>query len=197
MKTSRDTSITNTRGRGRGRGGRADRGRETGSKAPRNTVVASSGLFSHGAGDGTTKRLFRYHANEPTTSTLRRPTLTSKRVKVDPQAEQKHIAEIYDLEMDEADDHTGSAMNDYFSPIILNQGNFTTKLFRLRHKMTIYCAFTVKSEVKLEDRINGIEIKDESAESSNTRLKYPNDLGEFLNRNTPQLFLMQVTDPDS
>lgn len=123
--------MTNTRGRGRGRGGRAEetRGRETGSKAPRNAVVASSGLFSQGAGDGMTKRLFRYHANEPTTTTaLRRPTLTSKRVKVDPQAEQKHIAEIYDLEMDEEDDHMGSAMNDYFSPIILNQGNFTTSL---------------------------------------------------------------------
>lgn len=130
MKTSRDTTNTNTRGRGRGRGGRADRGRETVPKAPRNAVVSSSGLFSQGAGDGTTKRLFRYHANEPTTtSTLRRPTLTSKRVKIDPQAEQKHIAEIYDLDMDETDEHTGSAISDYFSPIILNQGNFTNTLF--------------------------------------------------------------------
>lgn len=52
--------------------------------------------------------------------------------------------------------------------------------------------FTVKTEVKLEERINGLEIKGENIESSNTRLKYPNNLGEFLDRNTPQLFLMQV-----
>lgn len=126
VKTSRDTTITNTRGRGRGRGGRADRGRDTGTKTPRNAVVSSSGLFSQGAGDGTSKRLFRsFHTGEPTTSTLRRPTLTSKRVKVDPQAEQKHIAEIYDLDLDETDESIGSVMNDQYTPIILTQGKFT------------------------------------------------------------------------
>lgn len=52
--------------------------------------------------------------------------------------------------------------------------------------------FAVKSEVKLEERINGMEIKEESSESSKNRLKYPSDLDEFLNRNTSQLFLMQV-----
>lgn len=51
---------------------------------------------------------------------------------------------------------------------------------------------TVKSEVKLEDRINGIEIKDENTDKSNSRLKYPDSIGEFFDRNSPQLFLMQV-----
>lgn len=52
----------------------------------------------------------------------------------------------------------------------------------------------VKNEVKLEERINGMDIKQENNDSSNTRLKYPRNIGEFLDRNTPQLFLMQVND---
>lgn len=47
-------------------------------------------------------------------------------------------------------------------------------------------------EVKLEERINGMEIKEENAEQVNNRLKYPNNIGEFLDRSSPQLFLMQV-----
>ena len=39
-----------------------------------------------------------------------------------------------------------------------------------------------------------MEIKEENSDSSNTRLKYPRNIGEFLDRNTPQLFLMQVND---
>lgn len=50
----------------------------------------------------------------------------------------------------------------------------------------------MRTEVKLEDRINGMEIKEENSESSMSRLKYPDNLGQFFNRNTPQLFLMQV-----
>lgn len=130
MKTSRDTSIVNARGRGRGRGGvgaaRSDRGKISGpgSKAPRNAIVASSGLFSEGAGDGTTKRLFRSFRgqnDDSSSSSLRRPTLSSKREKIDPQAEQKHISEIYDL--DETDDSVADNFaSDFFSPINLNEG---------------------------------------------------------------------------
>lgn len=58
--------------------------------------------------------------------------------------------------------------------------------------MVIDFVFTVKSETKLEDRINTMEIKEENRESTKARLKYPNDLGEFFDRNIPQLFLMQV-----
>lgn len=117
MKTSRDTSITSTRGRGRGRGGRSERGRESGPgiKAPRNTVVSSSSIFSEGAGDGVTKRLFRSFRSDDATataSTLRRPTLSSKREKVDPQLEKKHISGIYDLD----------STREYFSPINLCKG---------------------------------------------------------------------------
>lgn len=50
----------------------------------------------------------------------------------------------------------------------------------------------MKNEVKLEDRINSMGIKEENNDTSNTRLKYPQNIGEFLDRNTPQLFLMQV-----
>lgn len=128
VKTSRDTSITNTRGRGRGRGGRSERGRDSGpgTKTPRNSVVASSGLFSEGAGDGTTKRLFRsFRSEDATPSTLRRPTLSSKREKVDPQAEQKHISEIYDLDLDETDDPADVSTHNYFSPINLCQGKIS------------------------------------------------------------------------
>lgn len=130
VKTSRDTSIANARGRGRGRGGagavRSDRGKVSGpgSKAPRNTIVSSSGLFSEGAGDGSQKRLFRSFRgpnDDATPSTLRRPTLSSKREKIDLQAEQKHISEIYDL--DETDDCTADASSsDFFSPINLCKG---------------------------------------------------------------------------
>lgn len=136
VKTSRDTSITNTRGRGRGRGGagttRSDRGKASGpgGKTPRNTIVASSGLFSEGAGDGTTKRLFRSFRgqnDDATASSLRRPTLSSKREKLDPQAEQKHISEIYDL--DDTDDNTADVIaTDIFSPINLSQGKSRYKL---------------------------------------------------------------------
>lgn len=129
MKTSRDTSILNARGRGRGRGGgRVERGRggTSGSKTSRNAVVSSSGVFSEGAGDGATKRLFRSFrgADETNNTTLRRPTLSMKREKVDPLAEQKHIAEIYDLEMDELEDSSKADNNEELPPIILNQGKF-------------------------------------------------------------------------
>lgn len=132
VKTSRDTSTSSTRGRGRGRGGvaaRSDRGKASGpaSKAPRNAIVASSGLFSEGAGDGSTKRLFRSFrgANDDATpSSLRRPTLSSKREKVDPQIEQKHMSEIYDL--DETDDGAvDTSSNDFFSPVNLCQGKIS------------------------------------------------------------------------
>lgn len=37
-----------------------------------------------------------------------------------------------------------------------------------------------------------MDIKEECDEKPNTRLKYPNNIGEFFDRNIPQLFLMQV-----
>lgn len=127
MKTSRDTSIVNTRGRGRGRGGSvSDRGKASGpgNKSSRNTIVASSGVFSEGAGDGSTKRLFRSfrgQSDDATASSLRRPTLSGKREKVDPKVEQKHISEIYDLDL--TDDGTAdTSACDIFSPINLCQG---------------------------------------------------------------------------
>lgn len=46
--------------------------------------------------------------------------------------------------------------------------------------------------MKLEQRINSMGIKEERIDTSNIRLKYPRNIGEFLDRNTPQLFLMQV-----
>lgn len=127
MKTSRDTSNLNARGRGRGRGrgGREERGRGStpGSRTPRNTI-ASSGLFSEGAGDGNFKQLFRsYRSDDSGSATLRRPTLSKKQEKVDPSVEQKQICEIYDLDMDETDESTASKNNDQFSPIILSQSN--------------------------------------------------------------------------
>lgn len=127
VKTSRDTSIANTRGRGRGRGGSvSDRGKASGpgNKSSRNTIVASSGVFSEGAGDGSTKRLFRSfrgQSDDATASSLRRPTLSAKREKVDPKVEQKHISEIYDLDL--TDDGTeDTSASDIFSPINLCQG---------------------------------------------------------------------------
>lgn len=123
--------MANTRGRGRGRGGSvSDRGKAAGpgSKTSRNTIVASSGVFSEGAGDGSTKRLFRSFRgqnDDATSSSLRRPTLSSKREKIDPKVEQKHISEIYDL--DETDDGTADcSATDIFSPVNLCQGKFTS-----------------------------------------------------------------------
>lgn len=199
MKTSRDTTIVNTRGRGRGRGGagagRSDRGKASGpgAKAPRNTIVASSGLFTEGAGDGAQKRLFRSFRgqnDDATSSSLRRPTLSAKREKIDPQVEQKHISEIYDL--DDTDGPDASA-SDVFSPVNLCQGKTTFIALNTftRYELLRY-SFTVKSEVKLEDRINGMDIQGDSKNKSNSRLKYPESIGEFFDRTEPQLFLMQV-----
>lgn len=52
--------------------------------------------------------------------------------------------------------------------------------------------FTVKSEIKLEDRINSMDIQEETDEKPRPRLKYPESMDEFLDRTEPQLFLMQV-----
>lgn len=52
--------------------------------------------------------------------------------------------------------------------------------------------FAVKQELKLEDRVNGMDIKEETNEKPNFRLKYPNNIGEFFDRTEPQLILMQV-----
>lgn len=203
-------SIANARGRGRGRGGgRSERGgkdSKPANKQPRNAVVSSSGLFSEGAGDGvSTKRLFRSFRganDDATASTLRRPTLSSKREKIDPHVEQKQISEIYDLDADETDDVSSFPTNDFFSPVNINQGDSsisvhsihipTMQLFDVSLIKNIFVDFTVKSEVKLEERINAIEIKEENSEHFITRLKYPNSIDEFIDRNTPQLFLMQV-----
>lgn len=193
-------SIGNARGRGRGRGGRAERGKDSkpANKQSRNAVVSSSGLFSEGAGDGTTKRLFRSFrgANDDVTaSSLRRPTLSSKREKIDPQTEKKHISEIYDLDADETDDISSAPINDFFSPVNLSQGKFSINV-QSNHipsiTLFIFIDLIVKTEVKLEDRINAIEIKEENSENFNTRLKYPNSIDEFIDRNTPQLCLLQV-----
>lgn len=134
VKTSTDTSKPNFRGRGRG-GKSADRTSTPANARSRNTVVSSSGLFSEGAGDGTTKRLFRGYRggnDEATTSAnLRRPTYSGKREKIDPQAEKKHITEIYDLDEDFADDAPAdTSSNDIFSPVILKQRESFESIFR-------------------------------------------------------------------
>lgn len=126
VKTSRDTTHT-TSGRGRVRGGKTERGRgaATNTRTPRNNVISSSGLFSEGAGDTATKQLVRGFRGESSASasSLRRPMITVKREKVDPKAERKQIAEIYDLDEDFADEGpTQSISSDNFSPIILKQG---------------------------------------------------------------------------
>lgn len=94
-------------------------------------MIASSGLFSEGAGDGVTKQLFRSFRNEssPAATSLRRPMITTKREKADPKAERKRIAEIYDLDEDFADEDVGQpTSSDIFSPIILRQSKFNAFL---------------------------------------------------------------------
>lgn len=200
VKTSRDTSIANARGRGRGRGGvgaaRSDRGKASGpgNKAPRNAIVASSGLFSEGAGDGAQKRLFRSFRgqnDDSTTSSLRRPTLSTKREKVDPQVEQKHISEIYDLD---ATDTPDASASDFFSPVNLCHGKIHhLNEYYLWPSICNFCyRFTVKSEVKLEERINDMDIQEKTDDTPIPRLKYPASIGEFFDRTEPQLVLMQV-----
>lgn len=125
MKTSRDTT-TNLNSRGRGRGARADRGsrgargssRGANATGSRSNVVASAGLFSEGAGDGTSKRLLsRFRSTDVTeASTLRRPTI-NKKERADPILEQKHMNEIYDLDDDPTQE--GPLLNDNFGPINL------------------------------------------------------------------------------
>lgn len=52
--------------------------------------------------------------------------------------------------------------------------------------------FKVKEEVKLEHRLNGLEIKEED-KCKSEKLLYPDNLDEFLDRTTPQIFLLQVS----
>lgn len=136
VKTSRDTTIQNNRGRGKStradrggsRGGArgTSRGAAAGPTGSRNNVVASTGLFSEGAGDGTSKRLlsrFRGSDNsESSAATLRRPTI-NKKERADPVLEQKHMNEIYDLDDDPVEDAT--LANDKFTPINLIEGKRT------------------------------------------------------------------------
>lgn len=128
VKTSRDTSRSSVRGRGRGAKAPNDRSNSKASRG-RNNVISTVGLFSQGAGDGTTKQLYRSFRGADESSTaaqLRRPTLSAKREKVDPVAERQRIAEIYDLdaELDEnnADELMASEM---LAPIILTERELT------------------------------------------------------------------------
>lgn len=155
-------------------------------------------MFSEGAGDLSTKQLFRSFRGEssPSASSLRRPMLTTKREKIDPQAERKQIAEIYDLDEDFADESPAQFISsDNFSPIILQQGK-TSIFFRaiLTPNRFHFLCIAVKSEVKLEDRVNALEIKCESdtKPNSSSNLVYPFSLDEFFDRTAPQLFLLQV-----
>lgn len=134
VKTSRDTTIVNVRGRGRGRGRGAARsdGGPPSKIARTSNFVSTSGLFSEGAGDGTTKRLFRSRfSNDDSAATLRRPTISAKRIKLDPQAEQKHISEIYDLDLDDTDAAVGVSTSPEYTPVVLTQGKFGLILVRL------------------------------------------------------------------
>lgn len=102
MKTSRDTtSVGRGRGRGATRGARGGRGAASNANS-KSKVVASSGVFSEGAGDGATKRLmsrYRDAGDGDSASALRRPMIT-KKARADPEAEQKHMREIFDLDDD-------------------------------------------------------------------------------------------------
>lgn len=132
MKTSRDTS-TGFRGRGSGRGsgsgpgrgrGGAQRGARAAGQNARGAFVTSSGLFSEGAGDGVTRRsMSRFRSSNDTSESaqLRKPTIIKKE-KVDLQAEQKHIRDIYELDNELMDDDKLS--NDSFNPINLTEGKF-------------------------------------------------------------------------
>lgn len=123
VKTSRDTSAT-TRGRGRGgaRGERGARGRG-GGQSSRGALVSSSGLFSEGAGDGTSRRTLssrlRGSGESSESAQLRRPTIIKKE-KHDPLQEQQQIKDIYALDNELMDEEKSS--NDSFSPINLIGG---------------------------------------------------------------------------
>lgn len=51
----------------------------------------------------------------------------------------------------------------------------------------------VKPEVKLEDRVSSMDIKNETDTKPHSNLVYPNSLDEFFERTSPQLFLLQVS----
>lgn len=126
VKTSRDTSGLNNHSRG-GRSERGTRGRGRGAST-RNALVTTSGLFSEGAGDGSTKRLLgRYRgSNDASEATaVRRPTLIKKE-KHDPQLEQKHINEIYDLDDDFLAEEDQLSSSDNFTPVNLLNGKSST-----------------------------------------------------------------------
>lgn len=147
VKTSKDTTFVNSRGRGRG--GRSDRGGATrgrgaaaGSSNARNSVISQTGLFSQGAGDGTSKRLFRSFRgpgdSESSASSLRRPTISTKREKIDPIQEQKRISEIYDLDADSLDDVEMLPPSDNFSPLILRESQYIWSLFCMKYFFSSY-----------------------------------------------------------
>lgn len=148
MKTSHDTTNLNNRGRGKGartdrgtRGARGgNRGAATGASGSRNNVVATTGLFSEGAGDGTSKRLLsRFRSSDNSDpSSLRRPTI-NKKERADPILEQKHMQEIYDLDDDPVEDE--SFANDHFTPINLTEGRHNEVKFDLADNLLILYVF--------------------------------------------------------
>lgn len=138
VKTSRDTTV-NPRGRGGGRGrGAATRGGR-GGQGGRGGLIASTGLFSEGAGDGMNKRTMTSRLRSATdagsdSTQLRRPTIIKKE-KIDPMMEQKQIRDIYELDnelMD--DDHEQSSSNDGFHPINLIEGIYSMETLRQHHQ---------------------------------------------------------------
>lgn len=187
VKTSRDTTLIRGRGRGRGERGKSDRGgRGNGRGGGKNSFVQTSGLFSEGTGEthlrksSASKQLLNietfhefskfflkltaYNRGEKndSISSLRRPTIVKRDIKIDPESEQKNINEI----LGDFDDDCGDVpiISDYYTPVALTE---------------------IKKE---ENNIPTVKLEDDK----HSPLAYPEDLNEFFGRTHPQLFVLQV-----
>lgn len=121
VKTSRDTTI---RGRGRGRGdrGKADRGGRGGRGGGKNSLVQTSGLFSEGTGETHLRKSSAVYSRgdkSDSVSSLRRPTIVKRDIKVDPEVEQKSLNEILGDFDEDCDDVT--MVSDYYTPVALDE----------------------------------------------------------------------------
>lgn len=57
--------------------------------------------------------------------------------------------------------------------------------------------FAVKQELKLENRMNGLDIKSELGTESNSLEDYPQSLDEYFQRANAQMFMLQVSQMDA
>ena len=132
--------------------------------------------------------VFDKHSSSDTASSLKRPTIVKREIKLDPEVERKHIRDILGDDIEDVDEpmECFASSVDSFKPIILKEGKkqvWKSYILCSGYKK-IFNFFLVKTEIKTEEN---------AVKTEPTPAQYPNSLSEFFDRQTPQLILLQVS----